>query len=135
MTETILPLFVCLRGNTTTLWFTAERILPLSVCLSVGFSRGVTATVCLSERGYCHSKTKKTLRRIFDPRPIAGTKFYIYSYIIFMGSTCTSIYMEIYVYCIHIYEYRYIHDIYNYIYLYCLAPISLKPQKTLHCPK
>ena len=84
---------------------TAERILPLSVCLSVGFSRGVTATVCLSERGYCHSKTKKMLRRIFDPRPIAGTKFYIYSYIIFMGSTSTSIYMEIYVYCIHIYEY------------------------------
>ena len=36
------------RGDTASLWVTAEGILPLSVC-----QRGDTATVCLSERGYC----------------------------------------------------------------------------------
>ena len=53
----ILPLSVCQRGNTATLWVTAVGILPLSVCKSgffnsVGYIRGDTVTVCLSERGY-----------------------------------------------------------------------------------
>ena len=57
--EGILPLPVCQRGDTATLWVATGGVLPLPVCKSgffnsVGYIRGNTVTVCLSERGYCY---------------------------------------------------------------------------------